>query len=187
MSLTWGGGLGIDYERTGDLPSREELIRSIKDQLPKDVKLIIEPGRSIIGDAGILVSKVIGVKSNADKNFIVIDGSMAELIRPSLYDAYHHIDFIEPVKGERQIFDVVGPICESADFLGKERELPTPEEGAGLAVFDAGAYGFIMGSNYNLKMKPAEYLVDVRQLFRVRRAETMDDYMRLFEDDPFAI
>lgn len=185
--LNLGGGLGIDYEKSDDIPTQADLINSIRDDLLSDMTLIIEPGRSIIGDAAVFVNKVTGVKTNGSKNFIVIDGSMAELIRPSLYDAYHHIGYIEPVSGEEKVFDIVGPICESADFLGKDRQLPTPQESAGLVVFDAGAYSYIMSSNYNLKMRPAEYLVDGKQLSRIRRAETMDDYMRLFENDPVAI
>ncbi|MBU2510624.1 diaminopimelate decarboxylase [bacterium] len=185
--LNLGGGLGIDYEKNQPIPTPSELIDSIRDYLIPDLTLIVEPGRSMIGDASILITRVTGVKTNGSKNFIVIDGSMAELIRPCLYDAYHHIGFIEPVTGEKKVFDIVGPICESADFLGKDRELPTPHETAGLVVYDVGAYCYIMSSNYNLKMRPAEYLVNGNQLIRIRRAETMDDYMRLFENDPVAI
>ena len=106
---------------------------------------------------------------------------MAELIRPSLYDTYQHIDFIEPVDAEVEAYDVVGPVCESADFLGKDRSLRTPQEGIGLVVYDAGAYCYAMSSNYNLKMRPPEYLVDGENLIEIRRAETFEDYMRLFE------
>ena len=143
--LNIGGGLGIDYERTGEyIPTPSHLIDSIGDVLTDDVDLIIEPGRSIIGNAAVLVNRVTGVKTNGNKHFIVTDGSMAELIRPSLYDTYQHIDFIEPVDGEVKTYDVVGPVCESADFLGKDRPLPTPHEGAGLIVYDAGAYCYAM-------------------------------------------
>lgn len=185
--LNLGGGLGIDYEKDHSLPSQADLIQAIRGELSNDMTVIIEPGRSIVGDAAVLVNRVTGVKTNGNKNFIVIDGSMAELIRPSLYDAYHHIGFIEPVSGETGTFDVVGPICESADFLGKERKLPTPHESAGLVIYDTGAYSYIMSSNYNLKTRPAEYMVHGKQLIRIRRAETMDDYMRLFENEPVAI
>jgi len=180
--LNIGGGLGIDYEKTGEyIPTPSHLIDSIGDVLPDDVELIIEPGRSIIGNAAVFVNRVTGVKTNGNKHFIVIDGSMAELIRPSLYDTYQHIDFIEPVDGEVKTYDVVGPVCESADFLGKDRPLPTPHEGAGLIVYDAGAYCYAMSSNYNLKMRPPEYLVDGDRLIQIRRAETFEGYMRLFE------
>ena len=180
--LNIGGGLGIDYERTGEsIPTPSHLIDSVRDVLTDDIGLIIEPGRSIIGNSSVLVNRVTGVKTNGNKHFIVIDGSMAELIRPSLYDAYQHIDFIEPVDGEVVTYDVVGPVCESADFLGKDRALPTPHEGAGLVVYDAGAYCYAMSSNYNLKMRPPEYLVDNDRLIQIRRSETFEEHMRLFE------
>ena len=189
--LNIGGGLGIDYERSGEeLPTPADLIGSIRNLLTDNIALIIEPGRSIIGNTAVLVNRVTGVKTNGNKHFIVVDGSMAELIRPSLYGAYQHIDFIEPValnpdqigvNGEVQTYDIVGPVCESADFLGKDRVLPTPHEGAGLVVYDAGAYCYAMSSNYNLKMRPPEYLVSGERLIKIRRAETFEDYMRLFE------
>ena len=180
--LNIGGGLGIDYERTGEeIPTPADLINSIRDLLPGDVALIIEPGRSIIGNTAVFVNRVVGVKTNGNKHFIVTDGSMAELIRPSLYDTYQHIDFIEPVDAEVEAYDVVGPVCESADFLGKDRSLRTPQEGTGLVVHDAGAYCYAMSSNYNLKMRPPEYLVDGENLIEIRRAETFEDYVRLFE------
>ena len=180
--LNIGGGLGIDYERSGeDIPTPTDLIDSIRGLLTDDITLIIEPGRSIIGNAAVFVNRVTGVKTNGNKHFIVTDGSMAELIRPSLYAAYQHIEFIEPVNGKIENYDIVGPVCESADFLGKERELPTPLEGTGLVVCDAGAYCHAMSSNYNLKMRPPEYLVDGDKLTCIRRVETLDDYLRLFE------
>jgi len=181
--LNIGGGLGIDYLKNGTIPKQSELIESIRALIPGDISLIMEPGRSIVGDAGVLINRVTGVKTNDNKNFIVTDGSMADLIRPSLYGAYHHIGFIEPVDGAEQTFDIVGPICEAADFLGKERILATPHETAGLAVYDAGAYSFVMSSNYNIKLRPAEYLVDGSDLKLVRRAQTFDDFMQAFETE----
>ncbi|MEJ5308837.1 MAG: diaminopimelate decarboxylase [Anaerolineae bacterium] len=175
--LNLGGGLGIDYERAGKTPTPHALLDAVRGRLPGDLTLIVEPGRSIVGNAGVLICRVIGVKRNGDKHFIVTDGSMATLIRPSLYGAYHHIDFIEPVDGEPRTFDIVGPVCESADFLGKARILPTPHEGAGLVIYDAGAYGYAMSSSYNLQLRPAEYLVDGEQVTQIRRAETFDDVM----------
>jgi len=178
--MNLGGGLGIDYERAGGTPTPRELIGALHGRLPDGLTLIVEPGRSIVGNAGVLICRVIGVKRNgderySDKHFIVTDGSMAALIRPSLYGAYHHIDFIEPVDGEPRIFDVVGPVCESADFLGKARTLPTPPEDAGLVVYDTGAYGYAMSSSYNLQLRPAEYLVDGDRVTQIRRAENFDD------------
>ena len=180
--LNIGGGLGIDYQRSGeDIPTPTDLINSIRGLLTDDITLIIEPGRSIIGNTAVFVNRVTGVKTNGNKHFIVTDGSMAELIRPSLYDAYQHIEFIEPVDGEVETFDIVGPVCESADFLGKERKLPTPPKGTGLVVCDAGAYCHAMSSNYNLKMRPPEYLVDGDKLTCIRRVETLDDYLQFFD------
>ncbi len=173
--LNLGGGLGIDYERAGGTPTPRELLDALRGRLPDDLTLIVEPGRSIVGNAGALICRVTGVKRNGDKHFIVTDGSMAALIRPSLYDAYHHIGFIEPVDGEPQVFDIVGPVCESADFLGKARALPTPHEDAGLIVYDAGAYGYAMSSSYNLQLRPAEYLTDGARVTQIRRAETFED------------
>lgn len=176
-----GGGLGIDYTQTQTgFPTPYDLVASIREKIPADATLIIEPGRSIIGNTGILVCRVLGVKSNDQKNFIVVDGSMTELIRPSLYQAYHKIDFIRPVPGETKVFDIVGPVCESSDYLGKDRRLPTPGEGAGIAVFDAGAYGMVMSSNYNTRTSPPEYLVNGDQFTQIRRAESYQDYIKLF-------
>ena len=180
--LNIGGGLGIDYKKDNpSLPSPSDLVNSIRALLPSELTLIIEPGRSIIGNAGVLVNQVTGVKSNGNKNFIIIDGSMSELIRPSLYQAYQHIELIEPISSKIEIFDVVGPVCESADFLGKGRQLPNPPEGTGLVVHDAGAYCHTMSSNYNLKMIPAEYLVDGNQLRKIRHRQKFDDYLKQFE------
>jgi diaminopimelate decarboxylase len=124
---------------------------------------------------------VIGVKRGDARNFIVTDGSMAELLRPSLYQAVHQIGFIEPVDGDRKVFDIVGPVCESADVLGKDRELPTPREGVGVVVYDTGAYGYAMSSNYNARMRPPEYLVDGERLIQIRQAERFEEYLKLFE------
>jgi diaminopimelate decarboxylase len=181
--INLGGGLGIDYRRQSKVfPKPADFVASIRDMIPSETTLILEPGRSIVGDAGLLVSRVIGVKHTSEKNFIITHGSMAEFIRPSLYQAYHEIGFIEPVNGDIKIFDVVGPVCESGDFLGKDRELPTPVEGVGLAVFDTGAYGYMMSSNYNARMRPPEYLVDGDRLTMIRRAEALEDHLRLYEE-----
>jgi len=179
--LNLGGGLGINYHRTdGHFPTPQDLTAAIQTNLPTEATLILEPGRSLVGNAGILVCRVIGVKSNGDKNFIVTDGSMAELIRPSLYQAHHEIGFIEPLAGEIKTFDVVGPICESSDFLGKDRRLPLPPEGTGVVVYDSGAYGFAMASNYNARLRPAEYLVDGEEVRLIRQGETFDDLMQQY-------
>ena len=136
----------------------------------------------MVANSSLLASTVTGTKTNGNKNFIVVDGSMAELIRPSLYDAYQHIELTAPCSGEVQTFDVVGPVCESGDYLGKDRTLPTPSAGDGLVVMDAGAYCMSMASTYNLKMRPAEYWVeDGNKIKQIRRAETLNDHLKLFE------
>ncbi|WZZ91521.1 diaminopimelate decarboxylase 2, chloroplastic-like [Brassica napus] len=183
--LNIGGGLGIDYYHAGAvLPTPMDLINTVRELvLSRDLNLIIEPGRSLIANTCCFVNHVTGVKTNGTKNFIVIDGSMAELIRPSLYDAYQHIELVSPPAPEAEVskFDVVGPVCESADFLGKDRELPTPPKGAGLVVHDAGAYCMSMASTYNLKMRPPEYWVeDDGSITKIRHAETFEDHLRFF-------
>ncbi len=180
--LNLGGGLGIDYLGKGEgFPMPGDLVAVIQDLVPESATLILEPGRSLIGRAGALICSVIGIKHGEAKNFIVTDGSMTELLRPSLYDAYHRIKFVEPVNGINKTFDIVGPVCESTDFLGKDRELPEPLEGTGMVVFDAGAYGYVMSSNYNARLRPPEYLVEGDQLILIRNAERLDDQLRLFE------
>jgi len=183
--LNIGGGLGIDYYRgtTGAvLPTPTELIDTVRSTVKEmGLTLIIEPGRSMVGNTSVFVNTVTGVKQNGEKNFIVIDGSMSELIRPALYEAYQHIDLTAPSDGEKKTFDIVGPVCESADFLGKDRVLPTPEKGAGLVVHGAGAYCCAMASNYNLKMRPAEYWVNEEgKVEMIRQRETLDGLMRMW-------
>ncbi|CAL9162722.1 unnamed protein product [Musa hybrid cultivar] len=183
--LNIGGGLGIDYHHTGAvLPTPMDLINTVRELvLSRDLTLIIEPGRSLIANTCCLVNRVTGVKTNGTKNFIVIDGSMAELIRPSLYGAYQHIELVSPPLADAKVstYDVVGPVCESADFLGKDRELPTPAKGAGLVVHDAGAYCMSMASTYNLKMRPPEYWVDKGSVVKIRHGETLEDFVKLFD------
>eukprot|EP00731_Ephydatia_muelleri_P029880 Em0021g403a len=181
--LNIGGGLGIDYERLGaaSIPTPTDLVHSIRSQLEEaKLTIIIEPGRSLVGNAGVLVCSVIGVKSNGGKDFIVVDGSMTELIRPALYGAYHHITLIEPGASEGKSFDVVGPVCESADFLGKDRKLSTPAELSGLAVMDAGAYCMSMASNYNMRPLPPEAIVDGKEWSLIRRGQTFEDLVALY-------
>lgn len=185
--LNIGGGLGIDYYHKGTiLPTPKDLIDTVRELVTKEgLTLIIEPGRSLVANTSVFVSNVTGVKTNGTKDFIVIDGSMSELIRPSLYGAYQHIEFVAPPAegAEVKFFDVVGPVCESADFLGKERELPTPKRGDGLVVHDAGAYCMAMASTYNLRMRPPEYWVteDGKTVEKIRHAEQLDDHIRYFE------
>eukprot|EP00798_Chlamydomonas_sp_ICE-L_P027879 gene27879-11993_t len=181
--LNIGGGLGIDYMHKDDvLPTPTDLINTVRDLVKSSgLTLIIEPGRSMVATSSALLNTVTGVKTNGNKNFIVVDGSMSTLIRPSLYDTYQHIELTCPSDAPKQVFDIVGPVCESADFLGKDRELPTPNAGDGIVVHDAGAYCMTMASTYNLKMRPCEYWVEDGQLVKIRHGETFDDHLKLFE------
>ncbi|XP_070536681.1 uncharacterized protein [Ptychodera flava] len=184
--LNIGGGLGINYEKyvqkEDKMPSTSDFIESIAEKLKGcNLCTVLEPGRSIVGNAAILVTKVIGLKNNEKKSFIVVDASMTEVLRPSIYGAYHHIQLIEPTQSGAaadQVFDVVGPVCESADFIGKERHLRPPHEGCGIAVRDVGAYCYSLSSNYNMRLRPAEIMVDGKRWRVIRRAETIDDVMR---------
>ncbi len=184
--LDMGGGLGIDYSRGRDqIPTPNELTDAVLPVLRElGLKLLLEPGRSLVGRSGALIGRVLGVKDNGRKHFLVTDASMAQLIRPCLYGAYHHIELIdEAVAGPECAFDVVGPICESGDFLGQGRHLGTPRIGDGIIVYDAGAYGFSMASRYNLHLGCAEYLVDGDTVRLVRSAETFEDLSRHFTDE----
>jgi len=173
--LDLGGGLGITYDQETP-PHPKEYGREVLRELGGlPYTLILEPGRALVGNAGILVTKVLYLKEGEEKNFIIVDAAMNDLIRPSLYGAFHQI---RPLRRSRRtpiIADVVGPICESGDFLGKDRELPAPRPGELLAVMSAGAYGFVMSSNYNSRPRAAEVLVMGDRFEVVRRRETYAD------------
>ena len=174
-----GGGLGIVYSNER-AQRAEEYARAILPLLRgQRLRLILEPGRFIMGNSGVLISKVIYVKRQSGKNFLIVDAGMNDLIRPSLYGAYHEILPLHAVNGRRkERYDVVGPVCESGDFLAKGRLLPTFREGEGLAILSAGAYGFVMASNYNSRPRPAEVLVSGSKFEVVRRRETIQDLVR---------
>jgi diaminopimelate decarboxylase len=177
--LNVGGGLGITYkDETPPLP--RELAKALQPLL-KDCgcTLVLEPGRAIVGNAGILVTTALYHKDSGEKRFLVVDAGMNDLIRPSLYEAYHDIKpVIEPASPEKAVFDVVGPICESGDFLAKDRELTEVKQGELLAVMGAGAYGFSMSSNYNSRVRAAEVLVRGKEYFVVRDRETFNDLIK---------
>jgi diaminopimelate decarboxylase len=159
-----GGGLGITYDRE-DPPSFSQYAKPIIDLTRGlNMRLILEPGRSLVGNAGVLLTKVLFTKTNPIKTFVVVDAAMNDLIRPSFYDAYHEIKSLKFYAGvDKQIVDVVGPICESGDFLAKERALPPMSPGDYLAVMSAGAYGFTMSSNYNSRPLAAEVMIKGKQ------------------------
>ena len=173
--LDLGGGLGINYhDETPPLP--DEYAKAIIEGLEGlDVTLILEPGRVIVGNAGILLTEVQYIKETDSKNFVIVDGGMNDLIRPALYGSYQAIQPVVENRAQKIVADVVGPICESGDFFAKDREIPRPQRGDLLAVMSAGAYGFTMASNYNSHPKPPEVLVDGEKYYVIRRRESFDD------------
>jgi diaminopimelate decarboxylase len=173
--LDLGGGLGIQYSDETP-PQPEEYARAIIEGLEGlAVTLILEPGRVIVGNAGILVTEVLYVKDNDTKKFIIVDAGMNDLIRPALYGSYQAIRPVDETKAEKIVADIVGPICESGDFFAKDREIALPRRGDLLAVMSAGAYGFTMASNYNSHPKAPEVLVDGDKFYVVRKRESFED------------
>lgn len=185
--LDLGGGLGITYNDEKP-PEPKEYAGSITEMLgalatpsagavPSGTELILvlEPGRVIVGNAGILVTRVLYLKNNGEKNFVVIDGAMNDLIRPALYGSYQGIQPVKQTTDKKIVADVVGPVCESGDFLAKDREVSVFAPGDLMAVMSAGAYGFVMASNYNTRPRPAEVLVDGADFAVVRERETLED------------
>lgn len=180
--LDIGGGLGITYDDE-EPPLPRDYAKAIKNEM-EDVNrtLILEPGRVIVGNAGILVTEVQYTKVNSGgeekKRFIIIDAAMNDLTRPSLYGAYHEIQPVRITGGPTQVVDVVGPICETGDFMARNRQLPEVRQGDLLAIMSSGAYGFSMSSNYNSRPRAAEVLVDGDQIHIIRRREDFDDLIR---------
>ncbi|NNC66878.1 MAG: diaminopimelate decarboxylase [Gammaproteobacteria bacterium] len=172
-----GGGLGIRYENSEQPPTMQQYADVLAPFMKgRDVEIFIEPGRSIVGDAGILLTRVEHIKSISDKNFALVDAAMNDLLRPSLYTAWHDISTVEKTDGQTTKYDVVGPVCETGDFLGKKRDLSI-HEGSLLAVHAVGAYGFVMSSNYNTRLRAAEILVDGDQAHLIRMRETFDQLL----------
>jgi diaminopimelate decarboxylase len=176
-----GGGLGINYQDgREDFSQRvaayaQAVTRPLK---RLDVKLLLEPGRSIVGPAGVLLTRVLYRKTNGTRKFVIVDAAMNDLIRPSLYQAEHQIVSVEPSNLNRETVDVVGPVCESGDFFARSRQLPRAEETDLLAILDAGAYGMALASNYNTRPRAAEVLVDGKSAKLIRKRETVADLMR---------
>jgi diaminopimelate decarboxylase len=176
-----GGGLGINYQNSQEDFSQRvtAYAQAITGPLAGlDVKLLLEPGRSIVGPAGVLLTRVLYRKSNGNKKFVVVDAAMNDMIRPSLYQAEHQIIPIKSRNSPPEIVDVVGPVCESGDYFARRRSLPTVEEGDGLAILDAGAYGMALASNYNTRPRAAEVLVDKKSVKLIRKRETAEDLLR---------
>jgi diaminopimelate decarboxylase len=176
--LDLGGGLGISYNEEAP-PHPSELAPLIVKEL-QDFQgtLVLEPGRVIVGNAGILVTQVLYLKPGTGKSFVIVDAAMNDLVRPSLYGSYHEVKPVHEAPATVEHTDVVGPICESGDFLAQERKLAQVAPGDLLAVMSAGAYGFVMSSNYNTRNRVAEVLVRGREFHIVRRRETYEDLVR---------
>jgi diaminopimelate decarboxylase len=176
--LDLGGGLGISYKDETPPSPQEYADAIIRGLEGLNVTLILEPGRVIVGNAGIFLTEVQYIKDTDEKSFVIVDGGMNHLIRPALYGSYQAIQPVIQGNGEKIVADVVGPICESGDFFAKDREIARPRRGDLLAVMSAGAYGFTMASNYNSFPKPPEILVDGEKYYVIRSRETMDDLIR---------
>jgi len=179
-----GGGLGISYEATQE--SFEKQIAAYARAVLAPLRglklhLLFEPGRSIVGPAGVLLTRVLYRKKNNGKRFLVVDGAMNDLVRPSLYGAHHEIVPVSRASRESEITDVVGPICETGDFFARDRKLPLVSEGDLLAILDVGAYGAVLASNYNTRGRAAEVLVDGARARVIRRRESVQDQMRMEE------
>lgn len=181
--LDLGGGLGVRYQDEKP-PHPQEYARALKEKMEGlDCTLILEPGRVIVGNAGILISQVLYTKQTGIKNFVIVDAAMNDLARPSLYGAHHeilpvHKESGQPTEDSMQIADVVGPICETGDFLAKDRQLPTFKQGDLMAVMLSGAYGFTMSSNYNSRPRVAEVLVKEDRFYVIRERENYETLIR---------
>ena len=175
-----GGGLGISYDGQ-EVPSPDEYVSALVDEGRRiGLPVVIEPGRAIVGPAGALVSTVIDVKPRtATSDFVVLDAGMTELMRPALYDAFHPIEPVRVRAGDRRAYELVGPVCESSDVVGRDRLLPPVEVGDLVAIGGAGAYGAAMASNYNRRPLPVEVLVDQGRWRVIRRRQTVDDLLSL--------
>ena len=178
--LDAGGGLGVAYD---DAPavSAEEYVSALVSQIrPTDLPIVVEPGRSIVAPAAVLLARIVDLKPrDATSTFAVLDAGMTELLRPALYSAFHRIDPVKPRPAALQRYELVGPVCESSDVVGRDRMLPALEQGDLVAIRDAGAYGSAMASNYNRRPLPVEVLVDDGRWRVIRRRQTVDDMLAL--------
>ena len=178
-----GGGLGVDHDGCG-APTPAELAARVLPRIEGlGLTLMLEPGRSLVASAGVLLTRVIAVKEREGKTFVIVDAGMNDLLRPALYAAYHRIEPVTARGRAAQLADVVGPVCETGDFLARGRRLEAVRPGELLAVRDAGAYGFSMASNYNMRPRAAEALLDAGTLRLVRRRESFEDLARAEVDE----
>jgi diaminopimelate decarboxylase len=175
--LDLGGGLGISYsdETPPDITEfTNTLLNHVAERGFGHLDVVLEPGRSLVGNAGVLLTTVEYLKPGVEKNFCIVDAAMTELMRPALYEAHHGIVPVQTKQTKSLVYDVVGPVCESGDWLGRDRQLAV-DEGDLLAILSAGAYGFVMASNYNTRPKPAEIMVDGKNAFVIRRRENTQE------------
>jgi len=177
-AINIGGGFGIHYHED-EAPAMSDYADLLVPMLKASgFGVHMEPGRILVGNAGLLVTTVVYIKPSPDKRFVICDAAMNDLIRPSLYGAFHRIEPVKPREGETSPIDLVGPVCESGDFLAKDRDFPRVEPGDRIAVRSAGAYGFVMASNYNSRVRAAEVMVDGSRFAVVRERETLEDLVR---------
>ena len=175
--LDLGGGLGVAYKPDEAAPSIKSFIAKMREQTKGlGLHLMIEPGRSIVAESGTLITRVLARKRNGDKEFVILDAGMNDLIRPALYQAFHEIGPVDDSGGRKKmVADIVGPVCESGDFFARDREIPAVEPGELMAIRTVGAYGFVMSSNYNSRPRAAEVLVVGDEFHVVRRRERYED------------
>jgi len=177
--LDLGGGLGVAYSAEDKAPTVTEYAAALARALRgKGLRLLLEPGRSIVGQAGVLLTKVLYRKPAGKKDFVIVDAAMNDLIRPALYQSHHEVMPVQPRNGQAIHADIVGPVCETGDFLARDRSLPPLDPGDLLAVCTAGAYGFVQASNYNARPRPAEVLVTGSTPQVIRERETFEDLVR---------
>lgn len=178
-SLDLGGGLGVPYHKDETAPPIADYIHAMCQRAAgHNLEIVIEPGRSIVAEAGLLLTRVLYRKTNGEKEFVIVDAAMNDLIRPALYNSHHQIVPLRETGAEAIVADVVGPVCETGDFLARHREMPNVFPGDLLAICTVGAYGFVAASNYNARPRPPEILVEGDRYRVIRKRETFDDLIR---------
>lgn len=176
--LDIGGGLGITY-KDEEAANAKEIMTGVLDKIKElDFNLVVEPGRSIVGNAGVLLSRVEYLKETDASNFAIVDAGMNDLMRPSLYSAWHDISAVKDLETPEKTYEIVGPVCESADSLAKDRVLKI-KEGSVIVIHDVGAYGNVMASNYNTRLKPPEIMIDGSDIHQIKRRETFEELISL--------
>jgi diaminopimelate decarboxylase len=181
--LDVGGGLAVTYEDETPTDPMAFAAAIVPSAVASKLTLIVEPGRYLVGNAGVLLTRVLYRKRSAGREYVITDAGMNDLLRPSHYHAYHHISAVHP-SGKAETYDVVGPVCESGDFLALDRTMDAVAEGDLLVVHSAGAYGFVMASNYNSRPRPPEILVEGDRFAVIRERETYEDLVRRERVEP---